>query len=98
MGSVLCLFFLLFLILFKAQSQPTTLLTDKGGFDVLMAVKGDVAIMPPVLSPELNEIMLKLSERKSWNISYQATPPLLLALAKVVHKEYETLGNDMNSL
>ena len=62
-----------------------------------MEGKEDVAITPPVPSPEFNDLMLILSERRSWNVSHQG-PSLLLALAKVVHKEYKTLGKDMNSL
>ena len=54
-------------------------------------------ITPPVPSPELNELMLNLSER-SWNVSHQGPTFITIALAKVVHKEYETLGNDMNRL
>ena len=62
-----------------------------------MEGKEDVAITPTASSPKLNELMLNLSERRSWNISHQGTT-LLLALAKVVRKEYETLGNVINSL
>lgn len=77
-------FFALFLFLCTAWSQATSWLIDKGG-------KEDVAIRPPVPSPELSELMMNLSERRFWNLSHQG-PPLLLALAKVVWKENETLG------
>ena len=55
-----------------------------------MVGKEDVVITPPVPSPELNELMMNLSERRFC--------PLLQALAKVVRKENETLGNVMNRL
>ena len=53
--------------------------------------------MPTAPSLELNELMLNLTERRSWIVSHQG-PSLLLALAKVVTKEYEKLGNVMDSL
>ena len=90
-------FFFLFLILYIAQSKPTSWLIDKGGFDVLVEGKEDVAVMPTAPSLELNELMLNLTERRSWIVSHQG-PSLLLALAKVVTKEYEKLGNVMDSL
>ena len=56
-----------------------------------------MAVTPTAPSLELNELMLNLSERRSWIVSHQG-PSLLLALAKVVTKEYEILGNVMDSL
>ena len=54
------------------MSQPTSLLTDIGGLDILIEGKQDVTIMPPVSRPKLNEFMLNLSERRD-----QALPVLL---------------------
>ena len=57
-----------------------------------------MAVTPTAPSLELNELMLNLTcERRSWIVSHQG-PPLLLALASVVTKEYEILGNVMDSL
>lgn len=56
-----------------------------------------IEMEPTVLSQEINDLLMNLSNKQSWNISTK-DPPIIQALVKVVWRQNETFRDVLNGL
>ena len=72
---------------------------DKEGLDAPEECDDNrkIEMEPTVSSQEINDLLMNLSNRQSWNIFTKSTP-IIQALEKVVWRPNETLGDILNGL
>ena len=99
-GSVYSLLWVfLFLLCINQTISLGRWLIDGEGLDVPEEHDENrkIEMEPTVLSQEINDLLMNLSNRQSWNISTR-DPPIIQALVKVVWRQNETFRDILNGL